>query len=143
MDVEFVERDLGQVFEVGLHLPGLGVRAEGPDQLRVHPEPVGDEEQPILVAGLRFADVDRPGQGSVEGDRVDRDRPDLRVVGTVRRPLGAEVRLGVGAGSLAVGGVRVDRQAFGQGDDRCPELRRRRRAVERLWIGEADVEARG
>ena len=44
VDVEFVERDLGQVFEIGLHLTGHRIGAEGPDKLGVHPEPVGDEE---------------------------------------------------------------------------------------------------
>ena len=71
------------------------------------------------------------------------DRPDLGVVGAVGGPLGAEVGLVIGAGTLTVRRVGIDRQTLGKGDDRRPELRRRRRTVQRLWIAEADVETRG
>ena len=144
VDVEFVERDLGQVFEVGLHLAG-------------HRDPGGTIRRALRASRTRR----RRGTGgtgcraSVRRCRSSRsrvpsratewiaNRADLRVVGTAGRPFGAEVRLGIGAGALTIGGVRIDRQPFGQGDDRRPELGRRRGAVKRLRIGEGDVEARG
>ncbi len=62
VDVEVVERNLGQVFEVHRHLPGLRVRLTATDELRVHPEAVEDHEEAVLVAGLRFAEVERAGK---------------------------------------------------------------------------------
>ena len=115
MDVEVFERDLRQVLEVDRDLAGLGVGFDRADQLRVDAEAVEDHEQPVLVARLRFAEVERADQAAVEGRRADAERADLRVVGAVGRALGAEVGLGVGAGALAVGGVGVDRQALGAG----------------------------
>ena len=44
------------------------------DELRVDAEAVGDHEQPVLVAGLRFADVERAVERAVEGRRADRRR---------------------------------------------------------------------
>ena len=86
MDVEFVERDLRQVLEVGRDLAGHRIGSERADQLRVDPEPVGDQEEAVLVARLRFADVDRPDQRSVERAEWIAIGPDLRVVGAFAGP---------------------------------------------------------
>ncbi len=125
VEVEAFERHLRQVVEVRRHLARLRIGVDRADQLRVDAEAVGDQEEPVLVAGLRFADVDRAEQRPVEGRRVDLEGADLRVVRAIRRRLGAEVGLRVGAGRLAVGGVGVDRQPVGQGHGRRPDLGRR------------------
>ena len=44
------------------------------DELRVDPEAVDDHEDPVLVAGLRLADVERAFEGPVERRRVDVER---------------------------------------------------------------------
>ena len=114
MEVESVERDLGQVGDGHRQAPGLRVGMDGGDDLRVDAEAGGDHEDPVLVARLRFTEVERALQRSVEGRRFDVEVADLREVRAFRRALGVEVGLGVGAGALAVGGVGVDRQTFGQ-----------------------------
>ena len=64
MQVEGFERHLRQVRH---RSPSAG---RSPDrdgrrrELRVDPEAIEDHEQPVLVAGLRFADVERPVDGS-------------------------------------------------------------------------------
>ena len=67
MQVEIFEGNLGQVFEVSGQLSGDGVGLEGADELGVDPKARGDEEEAVLVAGFRFADVygafERPGKG--------------------------------------------------------------------------------
>ena len=114
VDVEGIERDLRQVVEVDGHLPGHRIRMDRADELGMQPEAVDRHEQPVLVVRLGFTDVDRSVEVAFERRRVDRDRPDLGLVGTFGRPLRAEVRLRIRAGALPVGGVRVDCQAFGR-----------------------------
>ena len=52
----------GAGLEVGRHLPGVRVRVNDPTSFAWIPNPSSDHEQPVLVAGLRFADVERAGQ---------------------------------------------------------------------------------
>ena len=77
MQLEVFEGKLGQVFEVGGQLAGFGVGFERADQLDVHPEARGDQEEAVLVAGLRFADVDGADERAVEGRGADREGADL------------------------------------------------------------------
>ena len=92
------------------------------EQLRVDPEAVGDHEDPVLVAGLRFAEVEGAGQGPGQCRGADVEVADLGVVRAFRRALAVEVRLGVRAGALAVGRVRVDREAFGKDQRRRADV---------------------
>ena len=116
VQLEVFEGDLGQVFEVGGDLAGFGVGLDRADQLGVDPEARGHHEEAVLVAGLRFADVDGAFESAVEGRRADREGADLGVVGAFAGTLRAEVGLGFSAIALAVGGVGVDGETGRQGD---------------------------
>ena len=122
---------------------GHRVRVDRADQLRVDPEPAEDHEEAVLIARLRFADVDRADERPVERRSAEGDGPDLRLIGAFTGGLGAEVGLIVGAHRLAVGGVRVDRQPLGQGDAHRLRLRWRRCEAERLRNVEVEVQPRG
>ena len=93
MHVEFVEGHLRQFFEVDGNLAGLGVRQDRADQLGVDAEAIDDQEQAVLVSGLRFADVERARERAGQRGSVQRGGADLGAVGAGRRRLGAEVRL--------------------------------------------------
>ena len=59
-----------------------------PGQLDVGGEAVGDEEDPVAVAGQRLAEVDEAGQRAGQGGAVDLEAADLgelRAVGGARR----------------------------------------------------------
>ena len=58
----------------------LGIRPDRSDQLRVDPEARGDQEEPVLVPRLRFADVDRAVERARQGLGTDREGADLRAV---------------------------------------------------------------
>ena len=124
VEVEPLERGLRQVIEGDDHAAGLRVELDRSGQLDVGAEAVAGDEEPVLVAGQRFAEVDRPGQlGRAAPSCRSRSCRPSRSPGTGRRAGRAEVGLRVAAGGLAVGGVGVDREALGEGDDRPPQLR--------------------
>ena len=125
VEVEPLQRRLRQVFERDHHAAGLRIQLDRAGQLDVGPESVSGDEDPVLVAGLGFTDVDRPRQFGRQGGAVDLDRADLRDLRAFRFQGRAEVGLGVAAEGLAVRGVRVDREALGEGDDGALELGRR------------------
>ena len=114
MQVELFEGNLGKFVDGEGQAAGRRVRADIGDDLRIDAEAARDHEQPVLVAGRRLADVDGSGERADQGRRADVHAPDFRAVRAVRRCLAAEVRLLVGAGGLAVGGVRIDRDALRQ-----------------------------
>ena len=122
---EVVERRLRQVVEETVTWPVLRVRVHRADQLRVDP---GAVERPGTGGTGCRASVRRCRSSRRAARRAPECRsegPDLRVVGAFRRRLGPEVGLGVAAGGLPVGRVRVDRQARRQGHDRRPRAARR------------------
>ena len=125
--------------------PVCGVGTDGPGELHVGGEAVGDQEEPVAVAreaarpGRRSPEVG-PGRAELWISRL----PTFANSGHSRRDPGAEVRFGVGAGRLAVGRVRVDREARRQGHGRRLELaRRRHRRAQLLRHAQIDVDARG
>ena len=121
MHVEGGEGGLGQVREGDRELAGHRVGGDGAGELDVGGEAVGDQEDAVAVAGLGLAEIDEAGEGAGEGGAVDGEAADLGVFGTVGFFFGgeeAEKGFGVGAGGLAVGGVGVDREALGEGDER-------------------------
>ena len=67
MDVERFEGNLRQISQGHRQLPRLRVGRDRSDELRVDPETIRDEEEAVLVVGLRFAEVDRS-----DGDVVER-----------------------------------------------------------------------
>ena len=77
MHVEFFEGKLGKVGEVEGQLARLGVGDDVGQDLHVNAEAVGDENDPVGVAGLRFAKVDVPRQGAWQGRAVDAERAHL------------------------------------------------------------------
>ena len=117
MHVEVGQRALRQVVEGDHELAGLRVGRDRAGQLDVGGEAVGDEEDPVAVAGLRFAEVDEAGQRARAGPscRSRGCRP-WRTRGSALLRVVPKLRFGVGAGGLAVGGVGVDREARRQGD---------------------------
>ena len=143
VEVELVERHLGQVVDAHRHPTGPGIGMDGRDELRVHAEALGHHDDAVLVAGLRFADVEGPGQRAGKGRGMQFEGPDLRVVRTVRGFVAVEVRLSVGAGNLAIRRIGVDGQAFGQRDRRRSKLGRRVRLSQEDRIPELHVEAGG
>ena len=86
------------------------------DQLDVDAEARGGKKEAVLVARLRFADVDGAFEAARKGFGADLEGADLGGVGAGGRSFGFEVSLGFGAVGLAVGGVGVDGEAFGEGD---------------------------
>ena len=144
VDVEVVERDLRQVFEVDGHLTGQRV---GPDRCRRASRGCRSRRQSGRSGtGLR-ASVRRcrssPSSGSASGNRVDRDRADLGVVGAVRRPSESKLASASVQARLAVGGVGVDRQPFGKGARRPSGAGRRRdREAEELRVCRARYRGR-
>ena len=113
MQVEGFERHLRQVGHRHRQLTGGGIGMDVGRELGVDPEAVEDHEQPVLVARLRFADVERAVERRIERRRPHLDRPDLRVVRAAARLILSEAGLGVAARGLAVRRVGVDRQAGG------------------------------
>ena len=105
----------GRSVEGDRQLPGLRVGGDRPGQLDVGGEAVGDEEDPVAVAGQRLAEVDEAGQRAGQRRAVDLEAADLRELRAVGCLVGAEVGFGIGAGGLAVGGVGVDREAWRAG----------------------------
>ena len=63
--------------------PVFGIGPDRADQLGVDPEARGDHEEAVLVAGLRFADVDGALEPPGQRRGADREGADLRVVGAV------------------------------------------------------------
>ena len=86
VQLESFEGNLGQVFEVGGQLAGFGVGFERADQLGVDPEPRGDQEESVLVAGLGFADIDGAFERTAKGLGADREGADLGLIGTLAGP---------------------------------------------------------
>ena len=113
MELEFGEGGLGQFGEDDGDLAGF-VGEDGADQLDVDAEARSGEEEAVLVAGLGFADVDGAFEAAGEGFGADREGADLGGVRAGGGGFGFEVGLGFGAGGLAVGGVGVDGEAFGE-----------------------------
>ena len=127
--LELFQRQLRQVEELGAQLPGGRVGDQLADQLHVQAEAVREQEQPVLFARQRFAEVDRAfGSGPGIDSELSDDGADLGVVGAVRRSLRwPKPACGVRAGALAVGRVGVDRQAFGEDQFRRPSAPKARR----------------
>ncbi len=142
VEVEGFERDLREVFEVRRDLTGFRVGMDVADQLGVDAEPIRDQEDPVLVARLRFTEVDRAFERPFEGRGFELHRPDLRVVRAFRRALAVEVRQRVGTGLLAVRRVGVDRQPRRQRDRRLLDLRGREGVALELFRLQLEVEAR-
>ena len=130
VQVELFERDLRQVVEVDRQLAGLRVGMDRADELGVDAEAVGDHEQPVLVARLRFADVERAGRAgrrapacrcrrcrssSCRGSRPGASLPKFACASVQAR--------------LPVGGVGVDREPFGQEHGRRADRRGRVRGA--------------
>ena len=95
VQVEFREGRLRQVLEAdrrGGRCSGSAMDAAG--ELHVGGEAVGGDDQPVAVAGLRVAEVDRPGQRprAAPGCLQD-ERSDLRGLRALRFEFGAELRL--------------------------------------------------
>ena len=112
------QRALGRSWKVIVSCPVTRVGADCAGQLDVGGEPVGDEEDPVAVAGKRLAEVDEARQRARQRGAVDLEASDLRELGTVSRERVPKFACGVGAGRLAVGGVGVDREALRQRDGR-------------------------
>ena len=122
MHLESLEWDLREVVEESGQLPGYGIGPEGAYELGVDAEARSDEEQPVLVVWLGFADVDGANERRRERLGPDLEGADLRAVRAMRGALAVEVRLGVGAGGLAVSRIGIDREPWREGDGRRLEL---------------------
>ena len=145
MQVELFERHLRNVLDAHRHLPGFRVGDGLGDQLRVDAEAVEDHEQrgtgcPATVRRCRAS----RSSGSSSAGVCTSIVPIFELSGHCPGRFGAEFRLGVGARGLAVGGVGVDREAFGQGHGRRAERRRRRRFAGEELVGlQLEVEPAG
>ena len=58
MQVEGIEGNLRQFFEVDRNLPRQGIWPDRADQLGVEPVAIDDQKQPVLITRLWFPDVD-------------------------------------------------------------------------------------
>ena len=114
--VEVCEGGLGEVLEGDDDLAGAGSGVSAAGQLDVDAEAVEGEDEAEAVAGLGFAEVDGAGERAGEDRGFDRDGADLGVLGALGFFGGAEARLGVGAGRLAVGDVGGEGEALREGD---------------------------
>ena len=121
MELEVFEGRLGQVVEVDASpARSAGSGLTEPTSLAWMPKPRGDHEQAVLVAGLRFADVDgasrRPGRGvGVPIAKV----PILELSGQFAGPSEPKFACASVQVALPVGGIGVDREARREGDDRA------------------------
>ena len=81
MQLEVFEGGLGQVEEFGGEPAGFGVGLDRADELGVDAETRGGQEEAVLVARLRFADVDGAFEAFGQRRGADREGADLGGVG--------------------------------------------------------------
>ena len=93
--------------------PGPRVQLHRAGQLDVRAEAVARDEDPVLVAGHRLGEIDRPGQLARQGRAVDLDRADLGGLRALGGESRAEVGLRVAARGLAVRGRGNDEARLG------------------------------
>ena len=67
MQLEIVKRDLWQAFEICRQLSSFGIWFDRADKLCIDTKSRGDLEQTVLVARLRFANIDGASQRPREG----------------------------------------------------------------------------
>jgi hypothetical protein len=142
MELKIIEGCLGKVDEFNDDLSGLRIWHGPSHELRVDAVAVGHEKQAILISRFRLTYVHGTGQRAFERGRVERERPDLGVIGTICRHLSSKVGLRICTGALSVGSIGINGKARRQLDNDRPKLRRRRGQTEKLRCVKLKVQPR-
>ena len=138
------QRALRQICEGDRQLTGLRVGGDRPGELHVGGEAVGDEEDPVAVAGQRLTEVDEAGSGPGSAELSISRLPTLANSGQSAASRVPKLACASVQATLPSAAFGLIEKPGGRVTVAAAQLARRGdRRAQRLGNGEFDVDARG